>query len=320
MKRARSSLGKGRVVEFTDGKLTIPDYEPKGPDGIVEFKFKTNTQFVDHFLKREPFSQKRTLSDHAKYFDGELTGALKVNLPLVEEVDPKDVVVNGNMQLGEVKAQFGKFKLSNGLIKFNLGKNYIEAKGNVLINGVASKLSWDRKLLAGVDHSDQLKVTGVFDDADRNQLGLPVNSFVNGAVPVELLISENKSNQFDMHVLADLRKATLRAKHLGWQKDAGVPATLNVDIISNKEGGVSLINMKLDGRDLTVRGDIQMDETHQVTSFSFPNISYKVLSNIHVEGALNNKKIWQISAGGKTFDGRGLFKIFVENRQSWRWR
>ncbi|MBO6550545.1 MAG: hypothetical protein JJ964_13100 [Rhizobiales bacterium] len=311
MKRARSSLGKGRVVEFTDGKLTIPDYEPKGPDGIVEFKFKTNTQFVDHFLKREPFSQKRTLSDHAKYFDGELTGALKVNLPLVEEVDPKDVVVNGNMQLGEVKAQFGKFKLSNGLIKFNLGKNYIEAKGNVLINGVASKLSWDRKLLAGVDHSDQLKVTGVFDDADRNQLGLPVNSFVNGAVPVELLISENKSNQFDMHVLADLRKATLRAKHLGWQKDAGVPATLNVDIISNKEGGVSLINMKLDGRDLTVRGDIQMDETHQVTSFSFPNISYKVLSNIHVEGALNNKKIWQISAGGKTFDGRGLLKSLL---------
>ena len=114
-----------------------------------------------------------------------------------------------------------------------------------------------------------------------------------------------------MHVLADLRKATLRAKHLGWQKDAGVPATLNVDIISNKEGGVSLTNMKLDGRDLTVRGDIQMDETHQVTSFSFPNISYKVLSNIHVEGALNNKKIWQISAGGKTFDGRGLLKSLL---------
>jgi|GEM_PF-6458771 len=312
MKQGRSSLEKGRLIEFNDGKLTIPDYEPMGPDGVIEFKFKTKTQFMDQLLKREPFLQKRTINDHAKYLDGELTGALKINLPLSEEVDPKDVVVNGNMQLSSFKAQFGKFKLSNGLVKFNLGKNYIEAKGNVLINGVASKLKWGRKFQGSATEADQLKIMGTYDDADRNQLGLPVNSFIAGAVPVEILIKEKTHDEFDIHVLADLSKASLHAKHLGWQKDAGVPATLNLDVVSNKTGGTSLQNVKLDGRDLTVRGQVEMDKTHQVMSFSFPNISYKVLSNIHVEGVLNENKIWKISAGGKTFDGRGLLKSILQ--------
>jgi hypothetical protein len=311
MKRGRSSLGKGRLIEFNDGKLTIPDYEPTGPDGVIEFKLKTNTQFMDELLKREPFLQKRTLSDHAKYLDGELTGTLKVNLPLTEDVDPKDVVVNGQMKLASLKAQFGKFKLSNGLVKFTLGKNYIEAKGDVLINGVASKLEWDRKFQGRDAHADQLKITGTYDDADRNQLGLPVNSFIAGAVPVEMLIKEKTHDDFDIHVLADLSKASLHAKHLGWKKDAGVPATLNLDIVSNKIGGTSLRDVKLDGRDLTVRGQVEMDKSHQVTSFSFPNISYKVLSNIHVTGVLSDRKIWKITAGGKTFDGRGLLKSLL---------
>jgi hypothetical protein len=311
MKRGSSSLGKGQVIEFNDGKLTIPDYEPTGPDGVIEFKLKTNTKFMDQFLKREPFSQKRTLSDHAKYLSGELTGALKVYLPLAEDVDPKDVVVNGEMKLSSFKAQFGKFKLSNGGVKFNLGRNYIEANGNVLINGVASKLKWDRKFQGNDKEADQLKITGTYDDADRNQLGLPVNSFIAGAVPVEILIKEKTYEDFDIHVLADLSKATLRAKHLGWQKDAGVPATLNLDVVTNKSGATSLQNVKLDGRDLTVRGQIEMNKAHQVTSFSFPDISYKVLSNIHVDGVLDKRKIWKISAGGKTFDGRGLLKSIL---------
>lgn len=312
MKRGVSRLKNGSFVTITDGMLTIPDYEPTGPDGVIDFKLKTNTKFMNAFLKREPFSQKDLLSENAKNLDGDITGVLKVALPLAEDVDPKDVRVDGKLKLKKFKAQFGKFNIDNGLINFVLGKNYIEAKGNILINGVGADLSWGRKLQFGsAQIPSQLKITGVYDEADRNQLGLPVNSIIGGSVPVEVTVSETSDDKFDIHVLADLSKATIEAKNLGWKKSSGVPATLNLDVMQQDDKNFSLQNIKLDGRDLTVRGKVDLDDTDHVKSFQFSNISYKVLSNIHVKGNLNDNKIWKVTAGGKTFDGRGLLKSIL---------
>ena len=315
MNKGTSKLKGGSQLHITDAKLTIPDYEPTGPDGIVDFKFQTDTTFMDGLLKREPFNQKRSLKDHAKNLSGDVSGVIKVNLPLREDASPEDVIVQGKMQLKSFAAEVNKFRLTNGLLNFTLGKNFVEAKGKVLINGVASNLEWGRKLLGGTATDTVFKITGSYDDADRNQLKVPVNSFITGVVPTEITLKENKSEQFDAHILADLSKTSIKAKHLGWEKRVGVPATLNLDVLTNKAGEVSLKNIKLDGRDLTVRGQVTMDKNKNVKTFSFPNISYKVLSNIHIEGHLSEKKIWKVKVGGQTFDGRGLLRSLLRTGQ-----
>ena len=315
MNKGTSALKGGGRLFITEGKLTIPDYEPAGPDGVVNFNFKTDTSFMDSLLMREPFNQKKSLKDHAKNLSGDVSGVINVKLPLREDVEPEDVIVQGKMELKSFEAEVDKFRLTNGLVNFTLGKNFVEAKGTVLINGVASNIEWGRKLLGGSASDTVFKITGSYDDADRNQLNVPVNSFLSGVVPTEITLKENNSQKFDAHVLADLSKASIKAKHLGWEKRTGVPATLNLDILTNKAGEVSLKNIKLDGRDLTVRGQVELDKTQTVRSFSFPNISYKVLSNIHIDGQLSPKKIWKVKVGGQTFDGRGLLRSLLRTGQ-----
>ncbi len=315
MKSGSSELPNGGKLTIVDGKLHIPDYEPTGPDGEIEFKFKSDTAFADGLLQRKPFEYQSVISKNAKTLKGSIDGQLKISMPLSEDVPPEKVVVDGMAHMKGAEASFEKFDIKNGDVNFTLGKNYVEAKGSLLINGVSSEISWGRQIIRSIKQPSELTISGVYDEADRNQLGLYVNSFVQGAVPVEIVLAEQNGKALDSRVLADLTKATIDAKALGWKKASGTPATLKLDVAKAKNGLVTLTNIRIDGQDLTARGEIGLDEEHHVSSFEFPNISYKVVSNISISGELDKNKIWQVKAGGKAYDGRGLLKSMLRTGQ-----
>ena len=57
-----------------------------------------------------------------------------------------------------------------------------DAKGEMLINGVPAKLSWQRIFDAAPDKQPPLRVTASIDNSDRTQLGLDINHMVQGEV------------------------------------------------------------------------------------------------------------------------------------------
>lgn len=309
MKQGVSSL-KGNKILISDGNLVIPDYEPKGPDGVIDFKFDTNAAFMDSLFRRKPFEHRSALQEKLQGLSGDVSGSLKVMAPLADDVKPEDVEVDGTVQLKNASADVGSFKLKNGLIDFVLGKNFVEAKGNLLINGVSAQIAGNRKLQDDSGAMPALVISGTYDEADRNQLGFSVNEFVRGAVPVEVTFKDVKG-EFNTHVYADLSGVELNAKSLGWKKEKEIPATLNLDVVTDDKDRVSLENFNIEGPDVTARGRMELDDEGEVKSFEFPDVSYKVVSNINLKGTIDRNKIWQISAGGKTFDGRGLLKTML---------
>ena len=54
------------------------------------------------------------------------------------------------------------------------------ANGQMLINGVLAKLSWQRIFDAPLDKQPPLRMTATLDNTDRNQLGLDINHIVQG--------------------------------------------------------------------------------------------------------------------------------------------
>ncbi len=70
----------------------------------------------------------------------------------------------------------------------DISEKAADANGQMLVNGVLAKLSWQRIFDAPLDKQPPLRLTATLDNTDRSQLGLDVNHIVQGEVPIELTV------------------------------------------------------------------------------------------------------------------------------------
>ncbi len=323
MKKGRFSPRDVGVIEISEGRLSVANIHQNVPKGRYHFNIRGPVKTALALIEKEPFGHKTSLDDKLEELQGTVQGKLQVDTPLKEEVAPDEVVVAGTLQLVDGAARFENFKFKNAQIKFTLERNSIAAKGGLLVNGASVTAAWRRQLKTEKFYEPPpLVLRGVFDEADRNQLGLYVNDMVRGAVPVEVLISEADAgaDEFDVRVNADLTKARLSANTLGWEKAAGRSASLTFSVKPGDRGKTVLKDFEIAGVDLTARGQIVLNKDLAVEKFSFPQVSYKIVSNISLNGERNLKaakgqRIWVVRAKGKVFDGRGMLRSLLQTGQ-----
>ncbi len=327
MKKGTGFLKHGGRLNLTDGQFAIPDLKPVVTNGIIKFKLASDAQTIVSCLNSDPFHYNLPIKETLKGFKGNVTGGLTIKMPLKDDVQVTEVDVDGAISLANASAKTENLQIKDGMIKFSLGKNHVEAKGSLFINGAATTLAWSRKFNAPANYSPPaLYLRAKLDAADRNQLGLNINDMVQGELPIEIAFKEvtkrsqkrkqKLGDKFDIHVNADLTKTTLLLNHLGWRKEKGRAANLELDVTTNDKGDVALENIQLKGKDLAAQGRIELDDNSNIKLFKFPQITYKVVSNISLAGvrhqASSKKKIWKIKASGKTYDARGLLRSLLQ--------
>lgn len=322
MAQGHVKAGKAGTINLSEGQLNIPDYWEEEPEGTFQFKIASNAQTALAMLQREPFLYELPARDVLGKVKGDVNGKLKMTMPFKDKVSPEDIFTQGQVKLSNANLELGSFKVKNSDINFSLGRNHVEAKGALFVNGASASLVWRQQLNPSPGYQPPpMLVRAVIDEADRNQLGLPLNDIIQGPVPVEIAFHDNDKGNFDIHVTSDLTKATLVSHGLGWRKKKGRSANLKFDVVTDERTNnqkISLKNIHISGVDLTAKGHVELDEDLQVKNFDFPQISYKTVSNIAIAGnsfKRGAKKFWKVKANGKAFDGRGILRSLLHTGQ-----
>lgn len=302
----------GGAVKLETANIDIADYERSVPEARIKFSVSSDAATMLDIFKQKPFLYNSYFGESIRGLKGDIKGNVSISLPLKEQLFPKDIHYGGSFKLSGAGAEIGNFKITSGLVNFDVSDRFIQAKGNMLANGVSAQISWQRQLVGKKEKDAPIIISGQFDEADRNQLGIEVNHLVQGAVPVVVSISHGENQKLDMHVSADLTNARITAKALGWTKEKGRSSSLDFDILLDKKQKVFIDNFNIKGDDLTVRGSIEFDKNHYLSAFDFPAVSHKVVSNISLKGKLDKRNIWRVSATGPTYDGRGLLKSLLQ--------
>ena len=324
-KTLKAKFAKGEVVvprsgrvKLSKGQFTVPNIELGTPTGAYRFNIDSDANTLLALLKQKPIEYDLPLAKDLKKLKGKVRGEVTLTMPLKEKPSANEIKFDGDVKVQKASLQVGKYSLTNGAVTIHLGRKHIETRGNVLINGTAASLKWAQAIKPKRGQQPApLVISGVFDDADRNQLGLAVNNFIEGPVPVEITLTPRGGDKQDIHISADLTKANLTSHGLGWRKAAGRRSQLDFDVEKQANQDTLLTNFHIEGDDLTARGEIVIDKNGSLQRFSFPAISYKVVSNIALNGKrvrvskTANKHLWQVKAKGKTYDGRGFLRALL---------
>jgi hypothetical protein len=307
---ASATVSNNKKVTFKAIRLVSPDFDVERSSSELSFAVNSPLGPFLEVLETVPVKSVRAAAPFPRAADGKIDAQIKLSIPLVPDLDPDTVVFEGKAKVSD--GRFGKvggqFDVQGFTLNLDVTDKALDAKGDLLVNGVPAKISGQRILGAEQDKQPPFKVTATLDEADRTQLGLDVNDVVHGPIPIEISMQKGIRPEPTVRLKADLTNADLFIESLAWRKPSGRTAVLETDIAPGKVNKTELQNFKIAGDDIAVEGWIGIGADNKPREYYFPDFSLNVVSHLEVQGNRGTDDIWSVKVRGKTFDGRDLFR------------
>lgn len=306
----RVKLPSGRTISVAGARLRVRDLRGDTPLSSVRFETRSNLAAAVEYLSSDTFAMPRKVTDAIPGLSGDVRTSLQLRFPMASDIKARDLLVTGQANLEDAGAKnvFGDIDMQGGSVRVKLSQKAVEARGDVLLNGVSAKVRWLR--ISGAKSAQQppLRITARLDENDRDQLGLEINHIVRGPVPVTLLVTPTPRGDMDLRVQADLGNAAVVLENLSWTKPPGRAASLGFRIKPGDAGTTQLQDFKLVGNLIAIDGWVSLGTDRRLAAFYFPEFSLDVITQLEIAGKLRKDDIWDIRVKGRTFDGRSFFR------------
>ena len=304
-------LPGNRRVPIKSGLLVAANVMTPRPDSEITFTTQAPLGPFLEAVEQIPVRAVREAAPFPKAGEGKVDAQLKIKLPLVSKLNADDVSIEGKARISD--GRFGKiggqFDVQGFTLNLELTSVALDAKGDLLVNGVPAKIIGQRILSPDAPQQPPMKITADLDEADRTQLGLDINDIVRGIIPVEISMQKGDRPEPVVKLKADLTNAEVVLDQVSWRKPAGKQAILEADIANGKTNNkTELQNFKVVGDDIAVEGWVGIGADNKLREFHFPTFAVNVVSRLEVQGTLGDGNIWNIKAHGPTFDSRDIFK------------
>ncbi|MGI9386716.1 MAG: AsmA-like C-terminal region-containing protein, partial [Methyloligellaceae bacterium] len=283
---------------------------PDPPTGEAVFTVQTSTPAALEFLDQERLGYIKEVGFKPAKSGGDVSAEFRIIMPLLKDLKFRDLKMEGNVKLRKAKFArlFGSVGIDGGSVDFGITEKAIDAQGVLRLNGVPTKVTWQRIFAASTLKQPPLRLYGILDAAARKRLGLSVDHMIVGNLPVEITIRPSPSGSMKLHLHADVGSSELVLTNVGWRKAPGRAAVIDFDIVKNDRGLTNLENFKIVGNDIAIDGRISVDAQNSIKEFHFKKFSLNVITQLEISGKRTNGRLWDVSAKGETYDGRQFFR------------
>jgi hypothetical protein len=304
------ALPDGRQLPLKNGTMRADNIMSPRPNGEIGFSATGDLGPFVEAIGQLPVKAVRDASPLPKAGDGKIDAQLLIKLPLYPGVTGDDMAITGKARIsdGRFGKVAGRFDVQGFTLDLNLTDTSLDAKGDLLVNGIPAKVVGQRLLNTDASQQPPIKIVAKLDESDRTQLGLDVNDIVHGVVPIEVSLQKGDRPEPAIKVHADLTNAEITLDHLQWRKPPGREASVDTDIVSAPGRDTELQNFKVISDDIAAEGRIVVGTDNKVKEFDFPGLNLNVISRLDVNGSRNKDDIWSININGSNFDGRNFFR------------
>ncbi len=301
IKKGTAYFPSGRSIDVADGSFVINNVSEKPPVARTEFKLSGDASAMLELTTYRPISSLQDTGFKPEDFSGQANVALKARFALknAPNAPPPEWIALLKLSDVAVSKPLGGHKISNinGEMKINPLSAKMEADAKV--EGVPLHFSLVEPLSKASRQKRQRVVTANLEAKQLEKLVPGVSDLATGPLTLRTELRDDGSQA----VSAGLAKAKIVIPWAGWEKGAGVPAT--VDFVTKKEGDRFVISdFDFSGDGFGAKGALQTDN-QGVAMAEFSKVKLAPTDDIAVKIQRTGGR-YAITASGKSADARGL--------------
>ena len=233
---------------------------------------------------------------------------LQLAMPLKPGVTASDFTVSANAKLidGQIANAIEGIDINNANIDLVLDDTVITAKGSATLGEKKAQLTWRRPLTKSANADEDMTISIVLTDRDRQKLGIELAPFLLGPTPLKVDLVRRGSQVVSAKVNADLSKTSLAVDAIGWSRKPTkkTRASFNVDMRDPKV--IVLDDLSVTGGQLKILGKVRISrKTNSLLDASFPRFILSDTNQLALE-IDNSSGSFQMGVGGASLDARPL--------------
>ncbi len=305
-----ATVASGKKVQLTKAHFHTNWAISDPAIGIVKAIVKGPVSGVMELLDNDPLNFGKKMGVNPKTMGGKAVGDLTFTMPLLADLPIEQVDIKAKAKLSGVKLPkaFGDFDVTKGNLNLDITMFGLKGTGNLELKGTKASLVWTENFGVRGKRTSQFRLKTVLDDAARKRMGIQLSTFMRGPAAVTFTLKGSGANLNDAHVEADLTKATLFRKAIGWLSPPGAKTSARMDMKFLKGGAIDIDDIEVASkkRKVFVTGNLKINDKGDVSKFNLADIRLGPLNRYSARGSRTADGVLNVVVKGEGFDARAL--------------
>nr|WP_321459271.1 AsmA-like C-terminal region-containing protein [uncultured Cohaesibacter sp.] len=302
----------GLLFPVSKGRFEIPDHSQKPATGVLVLDGEGDAVAFGEIVDSDPLNTLKQEKQKASDLSGKASAKVRLSFPFIDPLRLEDVDYDAQITLRAVdsKAPLRGHSVANADVVINTDGKRMDIKGQATVDGVRAAL----ELISSTDDSvvSSSSFDMVLNDADRSRFGLGLEDWLRGPVSVRAIQRGDRPNVTTVE--ADLTKAELDLKILGWSKKPNVRGSAGFDLV-DKGDHFSVENLSVSGDGFDASGAVEIDKDDGLQSLRIDELVLSRGDRLSVDVTRNGQGPYHVNVDGDVLDLRGklLKSPFIAN-------
>ena len=291
-----------RHFTIESGRFEIPDHSMKPTEGILNLEGKGLASVLGEIVDSEPMEILKSEKLQASKIKGKAHAKVKLAFPLIKDLREEQVSYDASVQLQNFTSDLPVRDrlISDADLTIETDGQHVEIGGTGKVDGLEAAIN----VSTSTDNSLALSsnVSLVLSDADRRKLGLPLDDWLRGPVPIKI---KQTAKQMDRYfVSADLTKAVLSFPEIGWKKNKNVRGEATFEVIQ-KGKAFEILNIRIEGDGFSATGGAELDRKDGLKRLVIDQLQLSRGDLLTFKAVQTGKDAYKLSLNGALLDLRG---------------
>jgi hypothetical protein len=302
-------LPSGGKLNLAEGQFDATELLSGAVPGVFRFDIQGGVPQLLEFASLPDLNLIKDDLSKLPKIEGQARAIVGLKFPLIKNVPREKVLITQEVSLDEASAKniLPGIDLSEGKFDIGLSKEFITVIGPAKLNGVAATVDW-RKPRSGGEAKVAVETT--LTSKMREKLGIKLDAYMSGDVPVRLAIDQASKDERRILVEADLSDVAMRVVAAGWSRPATKNTKATFVFRDSKENGRSIEDLKIKGKGLSLNGNIRLSAFNALRVIDFKEIrlSEDDVFSVRMEPG---DGVTKLAISGNSFDARPYIKNLI---------
>jgi hypothetical protein len=303
-----ATLPSGEEAILVNGQFNANGIMSLAVPGKFAFNVKGSIPALVEYASSPDLKMMGADSKALPAITGSAEAFIGLELPLIKNVPRTSVKVTTDVKLidAALAGVIPGIDLSSGQFKLAISPEDVAVAGPAKLNGVSSKVSWVKPRTGG---ASKVEIETVLDAKLRNKLGIKLDGFMSGDVPVKAVIAGEGAAR-EIKVTADLSDVSMKVSAASWSRPATNGTRASFKIVDDGKGGKTVEDLEVVGKGLQATGRIVLKPKGGFGLIDLDQVAVgeENLFAMRMEPAEDGMSI---TLSGKRFDVRPYIKNMV---------